>query len=124
MMAGLLTLIAVGIGSLLVLVGLVMIAPQVRVHQIKIYSPGSWLFRVGMALTALGVLLGHSGDAPKELLQVGLLIGVAGLMGGVITAGHEYHQAKDHPEVAWDWWHSLTLQMVVMGVIVLVLAVV
>lgn len=121
-MTGLLTLIAIGSGALLVLVGLLMIAPQVRVHQIRIYSPGSWLFRVGMLLTALGVLLARGGDAPKELLQVGQLIGVAGIMGGVITAGHEYHQAKDHPDILWDWWHSLTLQMLVSGVIVLLLA--
>jgi hypothetical protein len=121
-MATLLSLLCIGIGAVLVLVGLLMIAPQVRVHKIKIYSPGSWLFRAGMILTTLGILVALSGDRLRPLMQVGQLMGVAGLMGGIITAGHEWHQARDNNDVAWDWWHSLTLQMVVMGIFVLVLA--
>ena len=121
-MAALASFLCVGIGSLLVLVGLLMIAPQVRVHQIKVYSAGSWLFRAGMILTALGILLVIGRDHPVQLVQVGQLMGIAGLMGGVITAGHEYHQARDNNDVSWNWGRSLTLQMVVMGAIVLALA--
>ena len=44
---------------------------------------------------------------------------IAGLMGGVITAGHEYHQARDNHDASWSWLRSLTLQMVVMGAVVL-----
>ena len=110
------------VGSLLVLVGLLMIAPQVRVHQIRIYSPGSWLFRAGMILTALGILAALSGDHPLQLIQVAQLIGVAGLMGGLITAGHEWRQARDHHDTTWNWLRSLTLQMVILGALVLGLA--
>jgi len=64
-MAALLSLLLIGIGALLALAGLLMIAPQVRVHQIRVYSRGSWLFRAGMILTALGVLASLSGASPE-----------------------------------------------------------
>ena len=119
MMTALLSLIGIGIGSLLVLAGLLIIAPQVRVHQIKVYSAGSWVFRLGMILSGLTVLWN---GVPTPFLQVGQLMGVAGLMGGVITAGHEWHQARDNNDTTWNWARSLTLQMVVLGVVVLALA--
>ncbi len=121
-MITLLSLLAIGMGALLVLVGLLLIAPQVRVHQIKVYSTGSWLFRAGMLSTVFGILITLSGDRSNPLMQVGQLLGVAGLMGGLITAGHEWHQARDNGQVPWDWPRSLTLQMIVLGVIVLALA--
>lgn len=119
-MLALISLLAVGLGSLLTLLGLVFIAPEVRVHQIKVYSRGSWLFRAGMLLVALGVGLG--GGVPQEFAQVGQLMGVAGIMGGIITAGHEWKQAHEHGLPHWDWLRSLTLQMIVLGVLVLLLA--
>ncbi len=49
-------------------------------------------------------------------------MGVAGIMGGVITAGHEWKQAHEHGLPRWDWLRSLTLQMIVLGVVVVLLA--
>ena len=121
-MTSLLGLLCTGVGSILVLIGLLMIAVQVRVHQIRIYGVGSWLFRSGMALTILAIILVAGDDHLKQLLQVGQLMGVAGLMGGVITAGHEWHQAHDNHDAAWSWLRSLTLQMILLGAIVLILA--
>ncbi len=121
-MSDLLSLIAIGLGSLLVLVGLLMIAPEVRVHQIKVYSRGSWLFRAGMVLLGIGVVVMLGGEHPRELAQVAQLMGVTGIMGGVITAGHEWKQAHEQNLPRWDWPRSLTLQMIVLGVVVLVLA--
>jgi|SRR5450432_4583717 hypothetical protein len=122
-MAALFSLLCIGIGSLLVLVGLLMIAPQVRVHRIKVYSVGSWLFRAGMILTLLRSVAALSGgDTPTQVIQVAQLMGVAGIMGGIITAGHEWRQAHDNNDTEWNWWKSLTLQMVVLGVIVLAVA--
>ena len=121
-MASLLSLISIAIGALLILIGLLMIAPQVRVHQIKIYSTGSWLFRIGMIAMVIGILAAQDSDLPKQVIQVAQLMGLTGLMGGVITAGHEYRQARDHHDETWSWPRSLALQMIVAGGIVLILA--
>lgn len=118
-MVALLILIAVGLGSLCTLLGLVLIAPEVRVHQIKVYSWGSLIFRGGMLLVTIGISIGSAYDIPKEVAQVGQLIGVAGIMGGIITAGHEWKQAHEQGLPRWDWLRSLTLQMIVLGVLVL-----
>ncbi|MEP7286523.1 MAG: hypothetical protein ABI947_12225 [Chloroflexota bacterium] len=123
-MVSLLSIVAIGIGALLVLVGLLMIAPQVRVHKIKIYSAGSWLYRVGMLLVTVGLILLIVTEHSKPLGQIGWIIGVTGIMGGVITAGHEWHQARDAGNVPWDWPRSLTLQLIVIGVVVFILGVV
>jgi hypothetical protein len=109
---------------MLVLAGLLMIAPQVRVHQIRIYSVGSWMYRAGIALSLIGLIVLPLSDGLDALAQVGLVTGVAGLMGGVITWNHELHQARDVGEIPWDWPHSLTLQMMVMGAALIVLALV
>ena len=115
------TLLCLSLGALLTLGGLLLIAPQVRVHQIEAYSRGSWLFRAGMALSALGLLVLRLTSGSDDLRRVGLVIGVAGVMGGLITWGHEYHQAKEHGAERWDWPRSLTLQMIASGAIVLTL---
>jgi hypothetical protein len=123
-MAALLSFIGIIFGALLVLVGLLMIASQVRVHQIRIYSVGSWVYRAGILLSLIGLIAIPLSDGLDELAQVGLVTGVAGLMGGVITWNHELHQAHDAGEIPWDWMRSLTLQMILMGAAVIVLALV
>jgi hypothetical protein len=121
-MGSLAALLAMGVGAVLVLAGLVMIAPEVRVHRIRVYSAGSWVFRVGAALTLAGLLLTRIASAPVELVKIGVLIGGAALLGGLFVWNHERAQAP-HSEVAhWDWPHSLTLQMLGAGVILLALA--
>lgn len=121
-MALLISLIAIGIGSLLTLLGLLLIAPEVRVHQIQVYSRGSGLFRAGMLLVILGIGAGLAANMPEAFAQVGQLMGVAGLMGGLITAGHEWKQAHEQGQPRWDWLRSLTLQMILLGVVVLAAA--
>lgn len=98
-------------GALLVQAGLVMIAPQVRIHQIRIYSQGSWVLRLGAVLTLTGVVLG---GAPM-LQKIALITGISVLMGGLITWNHERRQALDNGEPRWDFLHSLTLQMMGVG---------
>ncbi len=115
-MTALLSLIALGVGALLSLLGLVLIAPQVRVHQIKVDSPGSWLFRVGMLLLVLALIAARGSDLPRQFALVGQLLGLTGVLGGVITLGHEYRQAR------CDWPRSLTLQLVALGGLALALA--
>jgi len=123
-LTALLSFIGIVLGALLVLMGLLMIAPQVRVHQIKVYSRGSWVYRIGIALSVIGLIVLPLSDGINELAQVGLVTGVAGLMGGIITWNHELHQARNAGDIPWDWPHSLTLQMIVMSAAVIVLALV
>lgn len=121
-MATFILLIMVGLGSLCTLAGLLLIAPEVRIHQIKVNSRGSALFRAGMLLVAAGIGIGLAYELPGEFAQVGQLMGVAGIMGGVITAGHEWKQAHEQGQPRWDWPRSLTLQMIILGIVVLVVA--
>jgi hypothetical protein len=123
-MTSLIVLIAISLGAALTLIGLLLIAPEVKVHQIRVYSPGSWVFRAGMALTLIGLMGVWANNGAQELRQVGLVVGVAGAMGGVITWGHEWRQAHETGHTRWDWPRSLTLQMVVLGLLTIGLALV
>jgi hypothetical protein len=115
-MTALLSLVGIGSGALLVLVGLVMIAAQVRVHQIEVYSIGSWVFRVGAVLSLFGLILMATGDGSgAELGRVGLLTGVTGFLGGLFVWNHEREQALHEGAEHWDWPRSLTLQLVGLG---------
>lgn len=98
-------------GALLVQAGLVMIAPQVRVHQIHIYSQGTWVLRLGALLTLGGVLLGGE----PMLQKIALISGISVLMGGVLIWNHERRQALDNGAMRWDFLHSLTLQLLGVG---------
>lgn len=121
-MLDLVSLIAILLGALLVLVGLVLIANQVRVHQIQVYGVGSWLFRGGVILSVLGLLLLLANVGPREMALVGTTIGGAGLLGALFTLNHERTQALHGGAESWDWLRSLTVQMVVLSILVLLLA--
>lgn len=121
-MADLVSLIGIGVGALLVLFGLVLIATQVRIHQIRVYSAGSWIFRVGAVLSALGLVTLLVRGGAQELASVGLVTGVAALVGGLFTLNHERAQSLDRGAERWDWLRSLTAQMVGAGAILIVLA--
>jgi hypothetical protein len=88
-LAALLSFSGIIFGAMLVLAGLLMIAPQVRVHQIRIYSVGSWMYRAGIALSLIGLIVLPLSDGLDALAQVGLVTGVAGLMGGTRRATRE-----------------------------------
>lgn len=77
-------LVGIGLGALMVLAGLVMIAPGVRVHQLQAYGSGSWVFRAGALLTLIGLILARIGSAPTQLTQVGVLAGGGGAAGRVV----------------------------------------
>lgn len=119
-MRDLLGLLFILSGGMLALAGLLMIAPQVRRHEIQVYSWRSWLFRAGMLLTLIGMGL-LWGDYP-ELATVGLLIGITGVLGGLITWNHERAQALHAGLAPWHWRGSLTLHMLVLGGVVCVAA--
>ena len=88
-MAELVSFIGIIFGAVLVLIGLLLIAPQVRVHQIRKYSAGSWVFRAGIGLSLIGLIALTFSDGIDELGPVGIVTGIAGLMGGLITWNHE-----------------------------------
>lgn len=118
----LLATIGILFGAVGVIIGLLMIAPQVRVHQIEIYSRGSWVFRIGAGLSIIGLLTNLLAAENDALGDIGIVTGVAALMGGIITWGHERKQALDSGVQKWDWQASLTLQMVIFGAVILMTA--
>jgi hypothetical protein len=69
-------------------------------------------------LTLFGLIVNLASAKVVALGDIGLVTGVAALMGGIITWGHERKQALDNGADRWDWRHSLTLQMVMLGGIV------
>jgi hypothetical protein len=117
----LLTTIGILLGTILTIIGLLMIAPQVKVHQIRVNSWGSWLFRLGMVLAMVGLVINIISVDSTPLQNIGIVTGVSGLMGGIITWGHERKQALDNGAAQWEWRSSLTLQMVILGGITFVL---
>jgi predicted phage tail protein len=123
-MIGLGALVGIAVGAAMVLLGLAMIAPQVRVHQIRQNSTGTWIFRAGAAVTALGLVFAIMGSTPPELKKVGLLVAGAALLGGLFVWNHERAQAVHEGASRWDWPRSLTTQMLLSGVILLALALV
>ncbi|MBN1963794.1 MAG: hypothetical protein JW910_04050 [Anaerolineae bacterium] len=124
-MPELISLVGIGCGAVLTLLGLGLIAPQVRRHQIRVYSAGSLVFRLGMALALIGVLVLR--NRTYELSVTGLLVGITGLLGGAFVWNHERAQALQLAELRgqahWDWTSSLTLQMILLGGLVIVGAV-
>ncbi len=123
-MLQLVSLLGVGIGVLAILAGLVMIAPQVRVHRIAVWSAGSWVFRAGAILEALGLILLKAGGGPGVLGTVGLMGGIAALLGGLFVLNHERAQALHGGSGRWQWPRSLTAQMMAAGLVLVVLALV
>ena len=123
-MTDLLSLVGVLLGMLLLLIGLVMIASQVRVHQIEVYSAGSWVFRAGALLSIAGLLVSKTAGGPAELAKVGWLTGGAALLGGLFVLNHERAQVLHDGSSRWDWPRSLTAQMIALGSLILIIALV
>ena len=121
-MLDLISFIALLFGSLLLLIGLVMIANQVRLHQIRIYSAASWVYRIGAFLSALGLLIMLLGDGLSELATLGLVTGGAGLLGALFTLNHERAQALHNGASRWNWPGSLTVQIAGLAALQIVLA--
>lgn len=121
-MATLLATIGILLGTLILIFGLLLLAPQVKVHAIKKNSSANWLFRVGGVLTILGLVFNVVSAANNALQEIGIVTGVCVLMGGIITWGHERQQAYDDGAIRWGWGSSLTLQMVIWGGLILLLS--
>lgn len=98
------------VGTLLYLAGLVMVAAQVRVHQITVYSRGSWLFRVGALLAAGGALL-----SPDVFALVARLLGLLSIPVAGLVGHHEWLQARDAGATTFPWPRSLAVQIVLIG---------
>ena len=103
------------IGTLLLILGLVLLAPQVKVHEIEKYSRASWLIRTGAIMAIIGLFVNLISASNDALHDIGIVTGVCGMMSGIITWGHERKQALDNGAMRWDWGSSLTLEMVVFG---------
>ena len=110
-------LAGIGIGAVMVLAGLVMIAPEVKIHQIRVYGAGSWVFRAGALLTLIGLIVARLANAPEQIGQVGLVVGGAALLGGLFVWNHERAQAIHGGQARWDWPRSLTVQMFAAGIV-------
>lgn len=122
-MRDLLSLLGIGLGGMLVLGGLIGIANQVRVHRVRPASAASWVFRAGVGLSIAGLILVILSAGPGEYKTLGTWIGLAAGLGGLFTLNHERAQALDGGADRWDWPRSLTLQMMVSGAVIILLAV-
>jgi hypothetical protein len=119
----LLSLIAILAGAGLVLTALVMIAPEVRVHAIDRHSRGSRLFRAGIAFSLMGSALAALSDNHTEaLLLIAQLIGGTSVLAGIIVWGHEWRQSREAGNERWKWWRSLTSEMILAGLAMLIIA--
>ena len=107
----LLSILGILLGSASIVVGTVLIAPQVRVHQIKKDSKGSRAFMIGSALVCAGLLLLLLDAGAVVLAQVGLLLGVFGFLVAGLVGHHEYLQTQEDEGHEWDWRRSLMAQM-------------
>ena len=103
--------LGIGLGAILSIIGLLLIAPQVKVHRIEVYSPGSWFYRSGTGLLIIGILALIIDEGMGELAQTGLLMGVTGLSNAVLVGHHEKIQALDNGAEIWDWKKSLMAHM-------------
>ncbi|NDJ55287.1 MAG: hypothetical protein GYB68_19620 [Chloroflexi bacterium] len=121
-MLTILTLLALGGGIAFILFGLILIAPQVRIHQIEIYSLGSWVFRAGIGLSLLAVVVMAGTGVLQELESISLWAGLAALLGGLFVWNHERAQALHDGAETWDWQQSLTLQMMSSGAVLTLMA--
>ncbi len=121
-MLALISLLLIVLGTVGVLTGLVLIAPEVRIHQIAVYSRGSWVLRMGALLTALGLILLGIDAGPDELASVGLLAGISGVLGGLFIWNHERAQALHAGADRWDWPRALTPQVIGAGSVLIMLA--
>ena len=110
------SLLFILLGALLLLVGFVTIAPQVRVHQIEAKSGAAWIFRGGAGLLILGELWGLQRPIEPALGTVALIVGGATLFAALTIISHERQQAD------YKFSRSLSLQVFVAGGVILLLA--
>ena len=109
-------LIFILLGTMMVLAGLVMIAPQVQVHQIAVTSRAARIFRLGAVSLIVGELLGLIGSLESALRTVSLIMGAAILFAGLTIVSHERQQNE------YIFSHSLSLQVLVAGFVIFGLA--
>lgn len=115
----LIAMIGIVLGSVLMLLGLLLIAPQVRVHKIKVNSPGGWVFVAGALSVHFGQLALWFGDRLPVLAQVALVMGVLGLLSAALVGHHEQKQALENGAVRWFWQGSLMVRMLVAAILIL-----
>ncbi|MCI0713640.1 MAG: hypothetical protein L0154_26015 [Chloroflexi bacterium] len=118
----LLSLLGILLGSAAMIVGLVLIAPQVRVHQIEKKSRGSQTFLIGSGLVSVGLLFLLLDSGTMVMAQVGLLMGFLGFLVAGLVGHHEYLQTQEADSREWDWRQSLMAQMLASSGAILVLA--
>ena len=110
-------------GAILILTGLVMIAPEVRFHRIQTGGLGAWFFRAGGLFTILALAMVWVTGGPSDLGKVGVLVGGTCALSGLFVWNHERSQALHNGASRWNWPQSLTFQLVMAGAIILALAV-
>ncbi|NDJ75086.1 MAG: hypothetical protein GYB65_02410, partial [Chloroflexi bacterium] len=94
---------------------------QVRMHAIRPHCRASWLYRAGALGCAGGVLLLWADGGSGELVDVALLVGVAGLLGGLFVWDHEWLQGQERG-TGWHWQRALAPQMMLLAGLLVVLA--
>lgn len=118
----LLSLLGILFGSAAIIVGLVLIAPQVRVHQIEKESRGSRTFLIGAGLVSVGLLFLLLDSGTVVMAQVSLLVGFLGFLAAGLVGHHEYLQTQEDDTQEWDWRQSLMAQMLASSGAILVLS--
>ena len=87
------SLIALLLGILMTLIGLVGMGPQVNVHRIRPWSAAAWVFRIGGAFIIAGLLLSLSRGLDRALVTVSLILGTACVVSCAVIVHHEWVQA-------------------------------
>lgn len=111
--------LALVVGASGVLMGLVMIGTQVQVHQIRVNSRGSHVFRMSAVLLLLGTIFAGASVLPVEdnrivlfLICVSPIIGFSGLPATWLVWHHEKQQDD------FVWRESLARQMFILYILI------
>ena len=118
----LLSLMGILLGSAAMIVGLVLIAPQIRVHQIEKNSRGSRTFLIGSGLVSVGLLFLLLDSGALVLAQVSLLMGFMGFLAAGLVGHHEYLQTQEDDTREWDWRQSLMARILASSGAILILS--
>ncbi|MEM7347596.1 MAG: hypothetical protein AAF485_25445 [Chloroflexota bacterium] len=104
------------LGSLILLLGLALIGPQVNVHEIDPASKAAWIFRGGAGMLILGEIVAFITSVDPAIVTVCLIMGGATLFSSLIILSHERQQSN------YQFSRSLSLQIFGLGAVILIMA--
>ena len=108
-------LILIILGALLLLVGLIGVAPQVKSHQIDAKSTFAGIFRAGGVMIIFGEMWGWFVTLDSAVITTAAIVGVANLFASLIIVTHERQQP------GFKLKGSFSLQVFGLGVVIILL---